>query len=36
MRIMKNLYRALAMTTCGIMITAFSPMSSASDDDLLL
>jgi len=30
---MKNFYRALAMTTCGIMILAFSPVSSASNDD---
>jgi len=29
----KNLYRALGMTTCGIMITAFSPVNSASNDD---
>ena len=30
---MKNIYRALVMTTCGIMITAFSPENSASKDD---
>ena len=30
---MKNLYRALVMTTCGIMITAFSPEKSAAKDD---
>jgi hypothetical protein len=30
---MKNLYRALVITTCGIMITACSPGNSASKDD---
>jgi hypothetical protein len=30
----KNLYRAIAMTTCGIMIAAFSPEQSTSTDDL--
>ena len=30
---MKNIYRALVLTTCGIMITAFSPVYSASNDD---
>jgi hypothetical protein len=30
---MKNLYRALVMTTCGIMITACSPEKSTSKDD---
>jgi hypothetical protein len=29
----KNIYRALVLTTCGIMITAFSPVYSASNDD---
>jgi hypothetical protein len=30
---MKNLYRALVMTACGIVITVFSPGNSASNDD---
>jgi hypothetical protein len=30
---MKNFYRALLMTACGIMITAFSPGNYASNDD---
>jgi hypothetical protein len=30
---MKNLYRALVMTTCGIMITAFSPEKSFAQND---
>jgi len=30
---MKNLYRALAITTCGIMITACSPDNSTSKND---
>jgi hypothetical protein len=30
---MKNLYRALVLTTCGIMITACSPENSTSNDD---
>ena len=30
---MKSLYRALVMTTCGIMITACSPEQSTSTDD---
>jgi len=30
---MKNLSRALVITICGIMITAFSPVNSASNDD---
>src|SRR5210317_2413229 len=29
----KNIYRALVLTTCGIMITAFSPVYSTSNDD---
>ena len=29
----KNLYRALAMTTCGIMITTFSVEKSFAKDD---
>ena len=29
---MKSLYRALVMTTCGIMITACSPEQSTSTD----
>jgi hypothetical protein len=30
---MKNLYRALVITTYGIMMAAFSPVNSASNDD---
>jgi len=30
---MKNLYRALVITACGIMVTAFSPGNQASNDD---
>ena len=30
---MKNLYRALVMTTCGILITACSPGNSTAKDD---
>jgi hypothetical protein len=30
---MKNLYRALGITTCGIMITACSPEKSTAKDD---
>ena len=31
---MKSLYRALVMTTCGIMITACSPEQSTAKDDI--
>ena len=30
---MKNIYRALVITACGIMIAAFSPVIFASTDD---
>src|SRR5210317_914942 len=30
---MKSIYRALGITTCGIMITAFSPIESTAQDD---
>ena len=30
---MKNLYRAVVITTCGIMITTFSPEKSIAQDD---
>ena len=30
---MKNLYQALVITTCGIVIAACSPEQSASNDD---
>ncbi len=30
---MKNLYRALVMTTCGIMLTAVSPEKAFAQDD---